>query len=109
MRIMREVRFSLGPTGGGDVPNSYAGWPSAAGVHPYLVLQAVVAGRPDPEWGARVVAWVVPTDPASPPTLEDVRAWVKERLPVAAAPRELVLVDSLPRTSLGKIARGRLE
>lgn len=87
-------------------------WPSAVedalADHPRLGAVAV-AGRPDPEWGTRVVAWVVPTDPASPPTLEDVRAWVKERLPVAAAPRELVLVDSLPRTSLGKIARGRLE
>jgi len=87
-------------------------WPSAVedalADHPRLGAVAV-AGRPDPEWGTRVVAWVVPTDPASPPTLEDVRAWVKERLPVAAAPRELVLVDSLPRTPLGKIARGRLE
>ncbi|MFZ4516751.1 MAG: class I adenylate-forming enzyme family protein [Microthrixaceae bacterium] len=87
-------------------------WPSvvedALAGHP-RVLAVAVAGRPDPEWGDRVVAWVVAADPSTPPTLEDVRAWVKERLPAAAAPRELVLVDSLPRTSLGKIVRGRLE
>jgi 6-pyruvoyltetrahydropterin/6-carboxytetrahydropterin synthase len=59
MRIMREIRFSLGPTGSEDVPNSYAGWPSAAGVQPYLVLQAVVAGRPDPLTGYLVNITVI--------------------------------------------------
>ncbi|MGH9066749.1 MAG: AMP-binding enzyme [Acidimicrobiales bacterium] len=34
---------------------------------------------------------------------------VKERLGPWAAPRELVLVDSLPRTSIGKVRRDHLE
>ena len=33
------------------------------------VAQVAVAGRPDPEWGQRVVAWVVPVDAAAPPAL----------------------------------------
>jgi O-succinylbenzoic acid--CoA ligase len=69
------------------------------------VADVSVVGRPDPEWGARVVALVVPADRADPPTLEAVRAWVKERQPPFAAPRELELVDELPRTLLGKIRR----
>lgn len=72
------------------------------------VAEAGVAGRPDPEWGQRVVAFVVPADRAAPPTLEAVRAAVRDRLPPWCAPRELVLVDHLPRTALGKLRRGDL-
>ena len=72
------------------------------------VAEVAVVGRPDPEWGQRVVAFVVPTDPDRPPLLADLRARVKSELPAPAAPRELVLVDSLPRTTLGKIAVRRL-
>jgi O-succinylbenzoic acid--CoA ligase len=72
------------------------------------VAEVSVAGRPDPEWGQRVVAFVVPTDASRAPTLEALRAVAKERLPAFAAPRELVLVDALPRTSLGKVQRGSL-
>jgi o-succinylbenzoate---CoA ligase len=45
----------------------------------------------------------VPAD--EPPSLDALRGWVKERLPAWCAPRELVLVDSLPRTALGKLRR----
>jgi o-succinylbenzoate---CoA ligase len=72
------------------------------------VAEVAVVGRPDPEWGQRVVALVVPADPADPPTLDALRAAVKAELPAYAAPRELVLVASLPRTPLGKLARPRL-
>lgn len=48
---MREVRFSLGPVADSPVTNSYAGWPPALGAEPYLVLQGVIAGRPDPRTG----------------------------------------------------------
>jgi O-succinylbenzoic acid--CoA ligase len=86
-------------------------WPTpveaALSTHPQ-VAQVAVAGRPDPEWGQRVVAWVVPVDPRDPPTLDALRVHAKTTLPAPAAPRELVLVDSLPRTPLGKIVRHRL-
>lgn len=67
-----------------------------------------MAGRPDPEWGHTVVAWVVPADPATPPTLEALRDAVKAELAPWATPRRLVLVDALPRTALGKVRRGDL-
>lgn len=76
--------------------------------HP-LVAEVAVTGRPDPTWGQRVVALVVPVDPASPPTLDELRGWTKERLAAYAAPRELLLVEQLPRTALGKLRRGELE
>jgi O-succinylbenzoic acid--CoA ligase len=68
--------------------------------HP-AVADAVVFGRPDDEWGARVVAAVVPTPGALPP-LGELRAWVTGRLGGAAAPRELHLLDAVPTLHTGK-------
>lgn len=83
-------------------------WPSAVESvltgHPGVAEVAVV-GRPDPEWGQVVVAVVVPADPSSPPSLGSLRAVVAEALAPWAAPRHLELVENLPRTALGKVAR----
>jgi len=56
--------------------------------------------------GARVVAFVVPD--GAPPTLDDLRTFCGERLARHKAPRELVLLERLPRTALGKVARAHL-
>ena len=72
--------------------------------HP-KVRDVGVGGRLDPEWGERVVAFVVPVDPADPPTLEELRDTAARSLPRYRAPRELVLVDELPRTGSGKLRR----
>lgn len=71
------------------------------------VADVAVAGRLDEEWGQRVVAFIVP-DAEGPPTLDTLRSAVKDALAAHAAPRELVLVDSIPRTALGKVRRGAL-
>jgi O-succinylbenzoic acid--CoA ligase len=65
------------------------------------VVEVAVAGVPDPEWGRRVVAWVVPG--TEPPTLAAIRAAVAEQLPSFCCPKELRLVAELPRTALGKV------
>jgi O-succinylbenzoic acid--CoA ligase len=72
------------------------------------VAGAAVAGLPDPEWGQRIVAWIVPTDPSSPPTLDLLRAVVAESLPAFMAPKEIRIVDSLPTTTSGKVRRHQL-
>lgn len=91
-------------TGGENV------WPQAVEAvlekHPGIA-DVAVHGRPDPEWGQRVVARVVPSDPSAPPTLESVRALVAENLAPFAAPRELELASAIERTALGKIVRRR--
>jgi o-succinylbenzoate---CoA ligase len=103
--VVHGRRCDLIVTGGENV------WPAdveeALRSHPGVAEVAVVA-RDDPEWGQRVVAVVVARKRSAPPTLDDLRSWVKEGRPAFAAPRELVLVDALPRTASGKVARDRL-
>jgi acyl-CoA synthetase (AMP-forming)/AMP-acid ligase II len=70
------------------------------------VAEVAVAGVPDDEWGARVVAFVVAGDVE--PSLDELRDAVKRVLPAYAAPKQLVFVDSLPRTALGKVRRSEL-
>lgn len=69
------------------------------------VAEVGVGGRLDPEWGQRVVAFVVPADPATPPSLDELRGFVGSRIGRHKAPRELVLVSRLPRTVSGKLRR----
>ncbi|SHG78769.1 o-succinylbenzoate--CoA ligase [Geodermatophilus nigrescens] len=65
------------------------------------VADAVVFGRPDDEWGQRVVAAVVPA-PGAAPELAALRAWVSGRLGGPSAPRELHLLDAVPTLHTGK-------
>jgi O-succinylbenzoic acid--CoA ligase len=68
--------------------------------HP-SVTEVVVTGLPDPEWGQRVVAVVV-VRAGQAPSLAELREFCVPRLSPAAAPRELVVVDELPRLVSGK-------
>lgn len=98
-------RGDLIVTGGENV------WPvpveEALRGHP-AVADVAVAGAPDPDWGHRVVAHVVPRDADSPPSLDQLRDLVKTTLPAYMAPRELILHTALPRTAIGKIRRALL-
>ena len=73
--------------------------------HP-KVRDVAVGGTTDPEWGQVVTAYVVAAGEA--PTLDELRAAVKEELAPHCAPRRLVLVDAIPRTALGKVRRADL-
>jgi O-succinylbenzoic acid--CoA ligase len=72
------------------------------------VRDVAAGGRLDREWGQHVAVWVVPADPADPPSLEELRAFAARTLPRYAAPRELTLADRLPRTLSGKLRRAAL-
>ncbi len=72
------------------------------------IADVCVTGAPDDEWGERVVAHVVPAEPDHPPSLEDLRAFARDRLAEAKLPRELRLVAAIPRTASGKPRRATL-
>jgi O-succinylbenzoic acid--CoA ligase len=73
--------------------------------HP-AVVEAAVAGRPDPEWGEVVTAFLVldggELDEAA------LIAHCRERLAGYKVPRELHTVDALPRNAAGKLLRREL-
>nr|WP_255719818.1 AMP-binding protein [Brachybacterium sp. ACRRE] len=74
-----------------------------------LLAEWVVVGVPDPEWGRRVEALVVPADDA-PTEAEDLPALVRSALrttgvPSHAVPRHVHVVEALPRLGIGKIDR----
>lgn len=69
------------------------------------VDEVCVVGVPDAEWGQAVVAVVVTRPGARPPTLDDARRAVTDRLGAAHAPRHVVVTDSLPVRGPGKIDR----
>lgn len=75
--------------------------------HP-KVAEVAVAGRADPEWGQRVVAFVVPANPSDPPALQELRDHTATRLSRYKAPRELILLDTLPLNRAGKLRRSAL-
>ena len=66
------------------------------------VREVAVVGQPDPEWGERVVAVVVPADPGDPPAPELLRRHVRERLPRYAIPSRVVMVGAVPMLPSGK-------
>jgi O-succinylbenzoic acid--CoA ligase len=105
LRVVDRLRDII-VTGGvnvspAEVESVLAGFPG--------VLDVCVAGRPDPEWGERVVAHVVPADAANPPTLDAVRAFAAERLSAPKLPRQVVIVDAVPRSPSGKVLRRLLD
>ncbi|WP_243838782.1 AMP-binding protein [Aeromicrobium yanjiei] len=76
------------------------------------VRDAIALGAADEEWGARVVAYVVPADAVCLDglRLDALRDAVQERgLPRSWAPRDVVLLDELPLLPGGKVDRRALQ
>lgn len=74
--------------------------------HP-KVLEATVAGVPDPRSNERVKAFVV-LKPGQTATEEDLIAFCRERLTGYKRPASIEFRDSLPKTMVGKILRRQL-
>jgi carnitine-CoA ligase len=72
------------------------------------VLEVAVIARPDEMRDHVPVAYVVARDQLHPPTADDLAAWASQQLAPQARPREWHFIDSLPRTSVGKVRRFKI-
>ena len=86
--------------GAGEIENALLEHPG--------VREAAVTGEPDADLGERIVAWVVPADPQSPPATEELAAHVARRLAPHKRPRVVHRLDALPRNDMGKIMKREL-
>ncbi|MFG3132623.1 acyl-CoA synthetase [Streptomyces tendae] len=87
--------------GAGEIENALLEHPG--------VREAAVTGEPDPDLGERIVAWIVPADPAAPPALEALADHVAVRLAPHKRPRVVRHLDALPRNDMGKIMKRALD
>ena len=66
------------------------------------VVECGVIGRPDPRWDEVPIAYVIKR-PGCLIDAEALKAHVLTQLARFKVPREIVFVDELPRTALGKV------
>ena len=91
-------------------PGGFQVWPreveEAIGSHP-KVLEVGVGGIPDPNRGETVKAWIV-LKPDETLTVEELKAYCKERLAPYKVPTHFEFRSELPKTTVGKILRREL-
>jgi len=79
--------------------------------HP-AVAEVAVLGRPDPTWGEAVHAVIIPVAPApgqaGAVSADEIVSWCRDNLAHFKCPRSVEFVDSLPRTTTGKVLKREL-
>jgi acyl-CoA synthetase (AMP-forming)/AMP-acid ligase II len=73
------------------------------------LLEACVIGIPDETLGEAVKAFVVPRSPDSGGLAARVESYCRERMPPPLVPREVVVLERLPKNSAGKVVKARLK
>ena len=72
------------------------------------VLESAVIGVPDSDFGERVVAYIVLKEKCKPPSLKEIQDKCREHLASYKKPKEIYVVDQLPRNTLGKVLKKEL-
>jgi acyl-coenzyme A synthetase/AMP-(fatty) acid ligase/acyl carrier protein len=92
---LRGFRIELG-----EIENALAGHPQ--------VRHAAVMVRDEGAAEKRLVAYVVPQDPAAPPDTNELRTYLQGKLPAYMVPSSWVELQELPLTANGKLNREAL-
>ena len=70
------------------------------------VAEAAVAGTPSQTWGEQVEAWVVPRGTGADP--DELLQHCRARLTAYKCPKQVHVVQALPRNAMGKVLRAEL-
>jgi fatty-acyl-CoA synthase len=71
------------------------------------VMDAAVIGVEDPDFGARLRAFIVPSENSARDP-QEIREFVRANLARYKVPRDVVFIDELPRNPTGKVIRREL-
>jgi acyl-CoA synthetase (AMP-forming)/AMP-acid ligase II len=71
------------------------------------ILEAAVVGIPDPVWGERVTAVIVPQEGEVLDT-QEIMQFCKQRMAAFKAPKQVILAQELPKTGSAKICKYHL-
>jgi acyl-CoA synthetase (AMP-forming)/AMP-acid ligase II len=69
------------------------------------VRQCAVIGMPDPKWGEKVVAVIIPADPGARPTQDEIVAHCREHIAGYKVPKSVIFIDAFPMTATGKVLK----
>lgn len=75
--------------------------------HPQIQDCAVV-GVADVEWGEKVSAVLI-LFKNEDLTLEKLRNWAKERIAIYKVPRQIMILEDLPRNAMGKVTKAKIK
>ncbi len=101
-----------------DLVKSGGEWISSVELEGHLlahpaVADAAVVGVPSKRWDERPLAVIVAEDPQAPPTIDDLRDFLEQRVPKWWLPDAVEIVTEIPKTSVGKldkkVLRGQLD
>lgn len=71
------------------------------------IVDCAVLGKPDPVWGERVAA-IVTLSPGKKLSLEDLKRWASGFMVPYQIPSVLLVVEELPRNTMGKVNKKEL-
>lgn len=72
--------------------------------HPDVLASAVV-GRASERWGEEPIVYIEPVEGKAAPSLQELHAWLKDKLSKYKWPHEVIAMQPLPRNPSGKILK----
>ena len=77
-------------------------------VYYFFIIGAYVVGVPDDRFGEELCAWIKLKSNDEPCTVDEIKAFCKQKLAHFKVPRYVLFVDEFPTTVTGKIQKFKM-